>query len=513
MQFGPPLENLLRRVVALLFASTLLNAQAQAQSPTVQHVGDLTVSVPHMGIGVPRLGGIDADGNFYWSGTLAHNLNVEPEAVWTFGESTLISRGRGDAALIKMDSSGKLIWGKAFGGSAPDYAHHCGVDSKGNVILTGSLTPPFTLEGETIGEVSGEERSSMFVAKYSPEGKLLWFKRTLGQGIAHGGWVTIDAQDNIVVLGRVEGTESMEQFTVETRDIRHSRPLLTKFTPSGELLWFKTHGTNFSLSGYSQGSAGGFDSGGNLLVSGHISLPEGSAELFVAKYDPAGNLIWDVRATNAQSARLAVTTNDDVVVAASIFGDITFGTTTYTKRGTGYSDSVIARFSPAGNLRWARHAAAPPPGTPETLALQPSQGGGVIAGSYYFKDPNTMINGLVEYDLDGKVVWSKWGLDFSPYHIVRRPHGDLFTANSESVYKVTFNEPLRLTSALVDGAVVLRWKATQGSVQLQSCTDLSAPVWNVLTNGIIRTDTDFVLTNQLNAPQQFFRLVQLPVSQ
>ena len=115
------------------------------------------------------------------------------------------------------------------------------------------------------------------------------------------------------------------------------------------------------------------DASGNVYVMGYFYSPTitfgtttltnagttGYSDMFIAKYDAAGNVLWAKSAVGIDSDRGYSVTTDasgNVYVTGSFDSPtITFGTTTLTNAGTtGYSDMFIAKYDAAGNVLWAK---------------------------------------------------------------------------------------------------------------------------------------------------------------
>ena len=73
---------------------------------------------------------------------------------------------------------------------------------------------------------------------------------------------------------------------------------IVKYDASGNMLWAKGAGGGSNEEGYSLST----DVSGNIYLSGYFTQPSnfgtikltsaGQADLFLAKYDPSGNVLW-----------------------------------------------------------------------------------------------------------------------------------------------------------------------------------------------------------------------------
>ena len=109
------------------------------------------------------------------------------------------------------------------------------------------------------------------------------------------------------------------------------------------------------------------DGAGNSYVAGSFNgsatfgetsvISQGGADIFIAKYDNGGNLLW-VRsaggATNDAASAVAVDGSGNCYVTGVFQGTATFGNTSLTSAGG--PDIFIAKYDSAGNFVWARQA-------------------------------------------------------------------------------------------------------------------------------------------------------------
>jgi hypothetical protein len=131
------------------------------------------------------------------------------------------------------------------------------------------------------------------VAKYDRNGQLLWAKQASpaeddasafpvgGRGIA------TDPRGNIYVTGAFEGTttfEAGEDSETVLSSAGFDDIFVAKYDRNGQLLWAKQAGDIF---GIESGFGIATDAHGNSYVTGISTF-----DMFVAKYDPKGLLLW-----------------------------------------------------------------------------------------------------------------------------------------------------------------------------------------------------------------------------
>ncbi|MCB0132417.1 MAG: SBBP repeat-containing protein, partial [Caldilineaceae bacterium] len=137
---------------------------------------------------------------------------------------------------------------------------------------------------------------------------------------------------------------------------------VAKYNAGGALLWVKQAGGDSD----DHGRAIAVEGGGNSYVTGYAG-----GSLFVAKYDPTGALLWTKRADGVPTDEAAtvlgsgrgldigVDGSGNSYITGSFTGDATFGPdepneTMLTSAGNW--DIFMAKFEPAGALGWAGRA-------------------------------------------------------------------------------------------------------------------------------------------------------------
>lgn len=163
----------------------------------------------------------------------------------TFDElTTSTPTGKQSLFLAKYRSDGIVEWVKTGSNDAnADFENSMLVtDSEGNVIVAGDYTGTFRLEGSSTPlTADGSLGKASFIAKYSPDGQVLW-SESVGQGAEmHLTSIVIDDQDNVTVAGEFSGlnefAEGEDLISNGGKDI-----FFAKFDKSGKMFWLKQQG-------------------------------------------------------------------------------------------------------------------------------------------------------------------------------------------------------------------------------------------------------------------------------
>ncbi len=266
-------------------------------------------------------------------------------------------------------------WGTISGDAAGDLGYDNSecvtTDVNGNVYITGSFENSITFGSHTLISGGG---SNLFIVKYDSNGNVLWAKSATGNGSDGAYGITIDINGNVYVVG---------SFMSQTLNF----------------------GNGFTLT--------------NLQFT----------DIFIAKYDTNGNIIWVKRegTFNDEWAKCVTTdTSGNLYVTGFFYGTlITFGSTTLFNSGTngnGPADIFIVKYDANGNVIWAKSAGGNDYDECNAISLD-RNGNLYIAGDFGSTrirfGTDTCYNSndsigdstynifLAKYDSNGNVIWAQ----------------------------------------------------------------------------------------------------------
>jgi hypothetical protein len=241
----------------------------------------------------------DGIGNVYLAGA-----STSASLIATVGAHQEQLAGEADAFLAKFDREGQRLWGTYYGGTGVDVAINCAVDPQGHVLLAG-LT-----DSESHIATPGAHQDSLggglydaFLAKFNPEGQLLWGTYYGGEGIDYGHACAIDAAGAIYLAG---STTSLAAIATpgahqESQAGGDFNAFLAKFNRDGQRLW----GTYYGGEGLDWGFSCAVDGAGDVYLSGmtksgaQIATPDahqeeyrGEGDAFLVKFSAEGQRRW-----------------------------------------------------------------------------------------------------------------------------------------------------------------------------------------------------------------------------
>ena len=345
---------------------------------------------------------IDSSGNVYVAGEFTSDTA-------RFGSFMLLNSGATDGTrdlfLAKYDANGNELWVRSATGLGNDVAYSVAVDVTGNAFVCGSFTSFYLTFGTTMLTNSNTTSytDDIFLAKYNSSGTLQWAKSAGSTaGWEEGFSVAVDASGNPYVAGGFKdinftyGTTTLTNCdnTGSTYDI-----FLAKYnTANGNLIYAKSAGGinddylnsvkvdasgNIYLGGYFYSPTLAF---GTDTVVNTDNVPGHSSDIFLAKYNSSGNVVWAKGANgDGDDAVTCIAVNASGVYITGSFASpqITFGSTPLTNDDANYYlDAFITKYDASGNVLWAKSAGGSSDEYCFSIAADASNNT-YIAGSFY----------------------------------------------------------------------------------------------------------------------------------
>jgi hypothetical protein len=193
------------------------------------------------------------------------------------------SYGRKDVLAVKLDSAGKVIWKKAFGGREDDLAYAVDLTADGGYVVAGST------ESHDWGEEQYQGGKDFWIIKLSSAGDLLWRRWYGGSGDDIAMSIRTLSDGSFIVAGFSDSRNGNV-----TGNNGESDAWVLKLDSEGRLQWQN------SLGG--EGIDGAFcvtpHSAGGYMIAGQRSDPEaysggfGLSNHFFARVSDVGKHQW-----------------------------------------------------------------------------------------------------------------------------------------------------------------------------------------------------------------------------
>jgi len=314
--------------------------------------------------------------------------------------------GNNDIFLIKYSSAGVQAWSKLLGSSENDYLEDMATTAADDVLSA----------GYTYGVLPGESNEGgvdMLLIKTAPDGTTTWEKQFGSSEDDYAYGVTTDTANNIFIAGLTYGSFPGAGTTLSgTKDL-----VLLKLDIDGTQLWARQI-SNDEDDSYTAvngvfGISVGTDAAGNVYASGFTTgaltdqTNSGGYDLFVVKYNSAGDQLWIKQVGSAETDKvkdMQVTTAGDVYLTGTTDGSLD-GTT-----NAGEEDLFLIKLDTSGVVQWTRQVGTDESDNATGITLDSS--GNILLTGYTSGDlEGDVIGGsdliIMKYDSAGNLQWTK----------------------------------------------------------------------------------------------------------
>ena len=333
----------------------------------------------------------DANGNFLWVRTFGGSSDDNPHYIISDDNDNVYITGKfqdtvdfdpgvgvypfiaqmyaSNVFILKLDSSGDLVWVKSLEGSDIAYGTCLAFDLSGNICLTGSFRSGVDFDpGPANSWVGSSGSGDVFVLKLDTQGDFIWVKTFGGQGQDTGVHIAIDDSDNIYVAGDFAGTTDFDPGAGvnSLSSSGQADVFIQKLDSNGNFIWVKSFGdtlmerclemtldasSNIYLTGYYDGSVD-FDPGlGTFMLS-----TNGYDEIYVQKLNSEGDFLWAKSMGGIHQDwgySLITDNNGNVFITGAFAGTVDFDP------GSGVlmiaaesNDAFLQKLDDAGDLLW-----------------------------------------------------------------------------------------------------------------------------------------------------------------
>jgi hypothetical protein len=256
-------------------------------------------------------------------------------------------------------------WAFTLGAAGSDSVRDVTVDPAGNVGIVGTFSGTVDFDpGPGVSNLTSTPADSRnnYVAKYDAGGNLLSAQPFGGEAAP---WnkrpIVFDASGNMVIAGTFTGAVEFGSTTLTSQGL--DDVFVAKFDSSGNVLWARRFGD------IQAESVGGLalDSAGNVLVGASNLNSDALADALILRLDTSGNELWTWRVGASTSGRrpnssnaagvssITVDSAGNVYASGRVTGTVDFDpSAAVTTLSSSSPGAFVVKLAPTGSLSWAR---------------------------------------------------------------------------------------------------------------------------------------------------------------
>jgi hypothetical protein len=318
---------------------------------------------------------IDAEGNCILSGSFSGTVQPDPNDEF----SILNATGSEETLVLKLDSNGNTLWYHHTESTSYTVTEGLAIDTDNSIYLAGShagttqfnpITEVVNAGSGLMSNITSQGENDVFLFKLLADGSFEWVRTAGSTSFDAAKDVAIDNQNNVNVIGRFRLTIDFDVNgggqTAVSEGLNDC--FLWQVSSAGIYHWHKT----FGAEGFDEVWAVDTDPEGNVLTYGYFTgtvdldpgvleqsfTSNGSDDLFVQKFDSAGEMLWVKVYGGSElenSYDIACDEQGNVVLTGDFFDTVDFdpgiGVTNLTSSGN--NDIFFMQLNPEGEFDWA----------------------------------------------------------------------------------------------------------------------------------------------------------------
>jgi Secretion system C-terminal sorting domain len=295
------------------------------------------------------------------------------------GSTYSFGNGDFDLYVVRLDTTGEVLWSKTFGDTLGDYGYGIATTATGGFVIAGS-----TIKNGL---------SDVFVVCIDSAGQELWRKSFGGSGSDEGRSIQKTQDGGFVICG-----------TSSSSGAGYSDLYLLKINANGDSLWARTYGGAGGESGMSVNEA---QDGSLIAVGSTGSFGQGYSSLYAVHTSANGDPLWATTYGGPNSD--FGSSVDEALDGGFIFAGATASAT------VGYSDVYLVKTNSSGIVEWSQTYGGAK--DDRGYCVQATDDGGYIVAATQEGTSSRQIDAyLIKTDLTGAVQWSQvYGGEKSDY--------------------------------------------------------------------------------------------------
>ncbi len=282
--------------------------------------------------------------------------------------------GNNSPFVVKFDSSGHLLWATYFGGtltgsSEDNYGCNIAADISGNIFISGSTMDTLRIATNGAWQTKNAGGWDVFLAKFNPEGNLIWSTYYGGPSGEYGLGMKIGQNGDPFLAGwTFSSTGIATKGAFQTNNNGNGEAFAADFSSQGKLKW----ATYFGGTSQNEGMCIAVDNNGNIDLAGltnstgiattsayQTSYAGGFADAFLVQFDFNGARNWATYFGGPgydYAIGLSADKNGNVFMTGytNSSAEIASSGAHQTKLG-GSANAFLAKFSGSGALDWSSY--------------------------------------------------------------------------------------------------------------------------------------------------------------
>jgi uncharacterized delta-60 repeat protein len=303
----------------------------------------------------------------------AYSIGETPDKGFIVAGNTWLSVDSSfDTWVLKLNSSGSVVWQKTYGGSQDDGACCIQQTSDGGYVVA----------GHTYSFGAGSD--DVWILKLNSSGSVEWQK-------SYGGG---DGWDRAYSLQQTSDGGYMVAGSTGSFGAGYVDVWVLKLDSNGSVVWQKAYGGSDLDCAYSVQQT---SDGGCIVAGGTNSTGAGGCDLWVLKLDSDGSVVWQKAygGSDYDQANSVQQTSDGGYMVAG--GTLSFG--------AGSGDVWVLKLDSDGSVVWQKAYGDSSIDWANSVQ-HTSDGGYMVAGSTYSSGTGTDL-WVLKLNSDGSVDWQK----------------------------------------------------------------------------------------------------------
>ena len=248
-------------------------------------------------------------------------------------------------------------WATATGGGGSDQAYAIATDASGNSYVTGWFSGSANFGDIVLNSEGGKD---IYLAKYNGNGEILWAKRAWGVASNSAAGICLDWDGFPIITGWFAESIHFDEITLESWGSYDM--FVARYNSEGDVIWAKSAGGE----GDDYGNRVTTNLEYDVLVSGSFRYTanfgeettvtsEGNRDIFIANYSNEGNFHWVKRAGGEGEDRAydIISASDGSTYFTGLFNGKAYFGE-HDINCTSLLGTYVAKMNAGGNFLWVR---------------------------------------------------------------------------------------------------------------------------------------------------------------